>query len=89
MVAHSGYIPEEMNLTFRWRELGGTEFFVAHGIHDPIIPIHLAQRAQELLTQAEARVTYKEYPMAHQITEESLADVSAWLQWQIDRGTDK
>lgn len=79
IVANSGYIPEGTNLTFRWEELQYTDIFLAHGTHDPVIPITAARRAQELLSRSNAHVTYREYPMMHQISEESLTDIAAWM----------
>lgn len=84
VVAHSGYIPEGTHLTFQWKHLSSLDFFVAHGIHDQVIPLTFARRARELLTQAGAHFSYKEYPMAHEITMDSLADMSTWLHRKID-----
>ncbi len=79
VIANSGYVPEETDLKFQWDKLNGTSFFVAHGTHDPIIPISMGRRARLLLEQANADLTYNEYPMAHQISDESLGDMSRWL----------
>ncbi len=84
VVAHSGYIPENTSLTFAWNGLKDTSFFVAHGIDDPVIPIQFGRRASELLTKANANLTYREYPIAHQISEESLKDLSGWLHQQLE-----
>lgn len=84
VIANSGYIPERTHLTLKWTELKGTEFFIAHGIHDPVIPISMAHRARELLTDAKASFTYREYPMEHQITEESMTDAASWLKDLMD-----
>jgi phospholipase/carboxylesterase len=83
VVAHSGYLPEGTHLHLRWNELGNTDFFIAHGIADPVIPIALARRAKELFDKSTASVVYREYPMAHQISEESLADASGWISQRI------
>jgi phospholipase/carboxylesterase len=84
IVAHSGYIPETVSLQFAWRELAALSLFVAHGIHDPVIPIEKARRAHELLSKTSADLTYREYPIPHTISEESLADLSRWLQKKLD-----
>jgi len=86
VVAHSGYIPEDTGLVFRMNELADTSFFVAHGLHDPVIPVQFSRRAKEILDSAKADVTYKEYPIGHQISDESLHDISEWLKTQIDSG---
>ncbi|HZY09637.1 MAG TPA: phospholipase, partial [Bacteroidota bacterium] len=79
VVANSGYIPEETDLQFQWDALNGTPFFVSHGLHDPVIPVQFGRRARFLLEQAHVDLTYHEYPIGHQISEESLRDMSAWL----------
>lgn len=84
VVANSGYIPEGTHLTFRLNDIGKIEFFIAHGTLDPVIPVTMARRAKELLLNANASLTYKEYPMAHQISEESLADFSFWIKQRLD-----
>jgi phospholipase/carboxylesterase len=84
IVAHSGYIPESVALSFAWTKLSGLSCFVAHGLLDPVIPIEKARRAQELLLHARVDLTYKEYPIPHTISEESLADLSQWLQKKLD-----
>lgn len=79
VIAHSGYIPEGTELEFKWNNLHSVAFFVAHGTHDPIIPVQFGRRANELLSKTATDLTYKEYPIAHQISEESLADFTTWL----------
>ncbi|HUL42745.1 MAG TPA: alpha/beta hydrolase-fold protein [Bacteroidota bacterium] len=83
VAANSGLIPEGTSLQFQWNAVKGKPFFVAHGKYDPIIPVSFAQRARELLQKAEACVTYREYDMQHQISEESLNDLMQWLSRQL------
>jgi phospholipase/carboxylesterase len=77
--ANSGYVAEGTHLVYRWTDLAGTSFFLAHGTFDPVIPIALARRARDLFSASNAPHMFREYPMAHQITDESLADIAAWL----------
>ena len=84
IVAHSGYIPEHASLQFSWTQLASLSVFVAHGLFDPIIPIQKARRTRELLWQTGADLTYKEYPIGHTISEESLSDLSQWLEKKLD-----
>ena len=78
VAANSGYIPEGTELKFQWNQIEEKPFFVAHGRHDPVIPVSFGQRAKELLEKAHADVTYREYDMGHQIGEESLNDLMQW-----------
>jgi phospholipase/carboxylesterase len=84
VIAHSGYIPENTSLRFRWQELAGLGLFVAHGTEDPVIPIEFGRRARELLSKTRADFVYREYPIGHTISEESLSDFSAWLRKKLD-----
>jgi phospholipase/carboxylesterase len=84
VIANSGYIPEGTHLAFQWNALKGVNFWIAHGTNDPVIPIQFGRRAQQLLEQAGAKFVYHEYPIAHQISEESLADAATWLTEQLD-----
>jgi phospholipase/carboxylesterase len=79
VIANSGYIPEETDLKFQWEKIKGKPFFIAHGTFDPLIPVMFSRRAKALLEQAQAAVWYREYDMAHQISEESLNDIMNWL----------
>ncbi len=90
VIANSGYIAEETHLNYEWEKINCNElsrpfptFFVAHGIDDPLIPVAFGRRAQQLLEQHNAKVYYKEYPMAHQISEESLEDIVRWINERI------
>ncbi len=84
VVAHSGYVPEKSPLQFRWDSLTAADFFVAHGVYDPVIPIEFGRRAHQLLSASPARVDYREYLIQHQISDESLHDLSDWLAKRLD-----
>lgn len=85
VIANSGYVPEHTHLTLRWDSLTGIDFFIAHGVQDPVIPIDFSRRAQQLFESAKASFVYHEYPMAHQISEESLSDMAGWLAQRLDQ----
>jgi len=83
VVAHSGYIPENTPLQFAWDRLRDLSLFIAHGVDDPVIPVHLGRRAHDLLSKTQADLTYKEYPIPHSMSEESVADLADWLQKKL------
>jgi phospholipase/carboxylesterase len=83
--ANSGYVPEGTSLRFRWQDLAGRQFLIAHGEGDQVIPVQMARRAKELFAQSNATVDYREYPMDHQISDESLNDVAEWLKRSLDK----
>ena len=53
--------------------------FIAHGTLDDVISVHEGRTARDALTRAGYPAEYREYHMAHQITHEVIADLSAWL----------
>ena len=79
VAANSGYLPEGTELQLQWDAIAKKPFFVAHGKFDPVIPVQFGRRAKELLENAHAELTYREYEMGHQIGEESLNDMMQWL----------
>lgn len=86
VVAHSGCIPEDSPLIFAWEKIASCRFFVAHGIDDPVIPISLGRRAQELLVEKGAKLTYREYPIGHHVSEDSIRDIDHWLAGILNDG---
>src|SRR5437016_3486901 len=60
--------------------------FMAHGTDDPLITLARAQRSRDLLRESGYRVEWHEYPMAHQVCDEELRDLSAWLRRVLDGG---
>jgi phospholipase/carboxylesterase len=53
--------------------------FLAHGTHDPVIPLARAEDARALLEGLGYRVEWREYHMPHSVCPEQLADIGAWL----------
>lgn len=53
--------------------------FLAHGIHDPLIPLSRARRAFEILTGLGYPVQWHEYPMPHAVCDTEIRDIGAWL----------
>ncbi len=75
----SGFAPAQLEQDYKLTELQNLDIFVSHGIADPIIPISFARKTKQLLQSSTARVTYNEYPMSHEISEECFADLTQWL----------
>ena len=53
--------------------------FVAHGTLDGVIHVLEGRSAHDVLSRSGYPAEYHEYDMAHQITYEVIADLSAWL----------
>jgi phospholipase/carboxylesterase len=53
--------------------------FMAHGAHDPMIPLARGRESRDRLVALGYRVEWHEYPMPHSVCAEEIADLSAWL----------
>jgi phospholipase/carboxylesterase len=74
-------IPAESNSD----DLKDFPIFVTHGTFDPVLPIENGRTTKEILSRLPVELEYKEYPMAHEISQESLQDVSNWLSVKLDK----
>jgi len=85
VVAMSGRIlPEVLPRVAPPEALRGIPVLVVHGVADPILPIHHGRATRDRLALLPLDLTYREYAMGHQVSEESLADVAAWLRRRLD-----
>ena len=78
VAALSGYIPIRSGLPLKLTNLDGFPVFISHGTGDSIIPARLGRESAELLKRAGATVTYREYSMGHEVTEDTMHDLSEW-----------
>jgi phospholipase/carboxylesterase len=88
VLAHSSYIPLAALEAIRPIDAAGVRgkpFLVVHGTQDPLIPLAWARQARDTLTRLEADLTYREFPIAHHVSEQSLAALDDWLDHQLER----
>lgn len=57
----------------------GLPIFMAHGTLDPMLPVELGRSSRKLLEDAGFDVAWHEYPMAHSVCAEEIADIRRWL----------
>ena len=81
----SGYVPAANNLSFRLDQVAGHSVFEAHGIHDNVIPIEWGRRSRDFFAETSVDLTYREYPIGHEISQRELQDVSSWFTGVLDR----
>jgi phospholipase/carboxylesterase len=85
VVAMSGRIlPEVKPNAVSPDRLNGFPILVQHGEYDNVLPVSHGRASRDYLSTLPVNLTYREYPMAHQITEESLSDIRGWLSGQLD-----
>ena len=52
---------------------------MAHGLHDPVVPLPLAETSRRYLETLGYRIEWHTYPMEHSVRPEEIADIRAWL----------
>jgi phospholipase/carboxylesterase len=67
--------------------LTGLPVFMAHGARDTLIPIDNGRDARSKLSALPVALTYREYDMGHEISYESLKDVTEWLKERLDHSS--
>jgi len=84
LMALSTYLPLQDSFD---REVGNNTsaqpqelpIFMAHGSFDPMLPMALGQHSQQILENAGYAVEWHDYPMAHAVCPEEIADIRTWL----------
>jgi phospholipase/carboxylesterase len=88
VVAMSGRImPQTVAAITDKDALIGLPIFVAHGTRDMVLPIAHGRDAREKLSDLPVEVTYREYDMAHEISADSLEDITEWLKERLDHSS--
>ena len=81
LVGLSGYLPLAGRLAAeRTPANADTPVFLAHGTHDPVIPVDRAVASRDALLALGQPVEWHEYPMQHSVCAPELADLNRWLQ---------
>jgi phospholipase/carboxylesterase len=81
----SGYLPLDAGLDFKGEQAAGHPVFAAHGLHDPVIPIQFGRQTRDALATFPVDLTYREYPIGHEISVDELRDAAGWLSGVLDR----
>jgi phospholipase/carboxylesterase len=58
--------------------------FMAHGTHDPLIPVARARWSRDRLRELGYTLEWREYPIPHAVCAEELGDLAAWLRAVLD-----
>ena len=62
----------------------GTPVFLAHGEHDPLVPLAGGESARRRLAALGYPVEWRTYPIQHQVSLEEIREVGAWLLRVLD-----
>lgn len=80
IVALSTYLPvaDKLPLEINQRNRS-TQILMAHGIYDPIIPLHFGQTSCEFLKKLGYQVDWHTYPIEHTVSEQEIQDIKTWF----------
>ncbi|MDN5924862.1 MAG: dienelactone hydrolase family protein, partial [Xanthomonadales bacterium] len=80
VAALSTYVPLHESLAAQANPANAqTPIFWGHGSADPVVPMTLGLMSRDWLRGLGYHVDWHEYPMAHQVCAEEIADLQAWL----------
>jgi phospholipase/carboxylesterase len=80
MICLSGYVPLSAKLaTERTQESLQTPIFMAHGLHDNVVPFNRAEMSRDLLVSLGYKVEWHEYTMQHSVCLEEVQAMSAFF----------
>jgi phospholipase/carboxylesterase len=75
----SGYLPIHNTLELHPERAAGHPIFEGHGVHDDVIPVSFGREARDFLAGTPVSLTYREYPMGHQVAAEEVDDLRSWM----------
>lgn len=79
MVLHSRLLPQVLPLVALPEALQGRQLWVSHGTRDQVIPLANAHVTRTFVKTLPVDLHYAEFPSAHEITGDELAQGMAWL----------
>lgn len=80
----SGYLPPDPDRRYRSEAATGHPFFQAHGTNDPVVSIDYARQTRDFLLQTPVDLTYREYPIGHEVSLPELQDLADWFSGVLD-----
>ena len=79
IMALSGFMPEVAGFELDLVDLDGYPIAVAHGSHDPVIPVEFGRTAAERVRAAGADLLWRESPVPHTIDPHVLPELRAFV----------
>jgi phospholipase/carboxylesterase len=80
IVGLSGYLPlAAVTAAERHNANANTPIFLGHGRQDNVVLIHRAEASRDALQAMGHDVEWHDYPMAHSVCMEEIADLNRWL----------
>lgn len=80
VIGLSTYLPLPELLGAREAVTADVPVLMAHGTADPVIPLALAERSAERLSALGVELSWRTYPMGHEVSRAEIEDISHWLE---------
>ena len=85
VIALSTYVPDLAQLEQAFQPVQmQLPIFVAHGLYDDVVIPTLGKQAYNLVTRLGCTAEWHDYPMAHNVCPEQIADIGQWLTEQLN-----
>lgn len=85
VIALSTYVPDLIQLEQAFNSMQlQLPIFVAHGLYDDVVAPTLGKQAYDLVRRLGCDTEWYEYPMAHNVSAEQIADIGQWLTKQLN-----
>jgi phospholipase/carboxylesterase len=78
-------LPGILTKTAPEEQLRGLPMMIVHGTQDSVLTIDYGRAIRDALQELPVDLTYREYPIGHQVSQQSLADITEWLTERLDR----
>lgn len=79
IIALSGYIPKHVKENYSIKVFENLLVFISHGELDPIFPVNIGKDNYNFFKERDENVTYKHYPMGHEVSLETKKDFVKWI----------
>jgi len=77
-------LPEAIPKLASPERLKGLPVLAVHGTADTTIPISYGREIRDRLSTLLLNFEYREYPIGHWVTDETIADIGAWLSQRLN-----
>mgnify|MGYP006107654679 FL=1 len=82
VIALSGMINMEL-IAKNDKDYPNLNYFCSHGIQDQVIPVNYSRESVDWLKSKSINHVYKEYDMAHSVSQENFFDLLKWMKFNI------
>ncbi|MDH5179195.1 MAG: alpha/beta hydrolase [Gammaproteobacteria bacterium] len=84
ILALSTYLPLDLTVNNERHEANQTTpIMMAHGTHDPVVPLRLGEMSRDYLQELGYQVNWRQYYMEHSVVPEEINDISDWFSARI------